>query len=248
MYELHDFVIVAASKRPRSSQFDIHFAVGAPLAIGMQLAMFISDARASRARHSIDERKEKTMQRASTVDPKHKPFQMDIETLRKRARQHIESGAVTDGYSGDVDTVINILNEALATEIVCVLRYKRHYFMADGLNADSVAAEFSQHAQEEQAHADMISERIIQLGGEPNYSPDGLRTRSHTEYVPGDSLISMLKEDLVAERIAIDSYRAMIDYVADTDPTTRRMLEQILADEEEHAEDLATLMAGVNRK
>lgn len=186
------------------------------------------------------------MQPATTnADAKHRPFLMDIETLRKRAREHIEAGAVTEGYSGDIETVVNILNEALATEIVCVLRYKRHYFMADGLNADSVAAEFLEHAQEEQAHADMISERIVQLGGEPNLSPDGLLTRSHTEYVPGESLVAMLKEDLVAERIAIDSYRAMIEYVADTDPTTRRMLEQILADEEEHAEDLATLMVGV---
>jgi bacterioferritin len=171
-----------------------------------------------------------------------KPFLTDIKTLRERARKHIEDGAVTQGYKADRETVIRLLNEALATEIVCVLRYKRHYFMASGINAQSVAQEFLQHANEEQAHADQISQRIVQLGGAPNLSPDGMLTRSHSEYVEGGSLIEMIKEDLVAERIAIDSYREMISYLGADDPTTRRMMENILAMEEEHAEDLVTLL------
>jgi bacterioferritin len=171
-------------------------------------------------------------------------FLSDIQTLRARARQHIEKGAITEGYSADRETVVKLLNEALATEIVCVLRYKRHYFMASGINAESVAAEFLQHANEEQGHADLIGQRIVQLGGEPNLSPEGLLTRSHAEYVEGDSLLDMIKEDLVAERIAIDSYREMITYVGNDDPTTRRMLEGILAMEEEHADDLVSLLEG----
>jgi bacterioferritin len=171
-----------------------------------------------------------------------KPFLTDIKTLRQRAREHIERGAVTPGYKADRDTVIKLLNEALATEIVCVLRYKRHYFMASGINAESVAAEFLQHANDEQAHADQIAERIVQLGGEPNLSPEGMLTRSHSEYVEGETLVDMLRENLVAERIAIDSYREMIQYLGDDDPTTRRMLEGILAVEEEHADDMKTLL------
>jgi len=171
-----------------------------------------------------------------------KPFLTDIKTLRQRARQHIQSGAVTPGYKGDRETVVRILNEALATEIVCVLRYKRHYYMATGINAQSVAQEFLQHANEEQAHADQIAGRIVQLGGAPNLSPEGLLTRSHSEYVEGDSLVDMIKEDLVAERVAIDSYREMIAYLGHDDPTTGRMLETILAMEEEHAEDLVSLL------
>jgi len=171
-----------------------------------------------------------------------KPFLTDIKTLRERARKHIEQGAVTEGYGADRDTVVKILNEALATEIVCVLRYKRHYFMASGINAESVATEFLQHANEEQGHADLIAQRIVQLGGAPNFNPDGLTTRSHAEYVEGETLIDMIKEDLVAERIAIDSYREMINYVNTDDPTTRRMLEGILAMEEEHADDLNNLL------
>jgi len=142
-----------------------------------------------------------------------RPFLTDIQALRARARQHIEQGAVTAGYRGDRETVIRLLNEALATEIVCVLRYKRHYFMASGINAQSVAQEFLQHATEEQVHADQIAQRIVQLGGAPNFSPDGLMTRSHSEYMEGTSLLDMIKEDLVAERIAIDSYRDMIRVV-----------------------------------
>jgi bacterioferritin len=172
------------------------------------------------------------------------PFVTDIKALRDRARKHIEQGAITDGYRADRETVIKICNEALATEIVCVLRYKRHYFMADGINADSVAAEFLEHAGEEQAHADQIAERIVQLGGEPNLSPEGLADRSHSEYVEGTTLIDMIKEDLIAERIAIDSYKEIVAYLGDKDPTTRRMFEQILAVEEEHADDLASLLGG----
>ena len=171
-----------------------------------------------------------------------KPFLTDIKTLRERARKHIEQGAVTEGYTADRETVIKILNEALATEIVCVLRYKRHYFMANGIHAESVAAEFLEHANDEQGHADLIAARIVQLGGAPNFNPEGLLMRSHAEYVEGSSLIEMIKEDLVAERIAIDSYRDMIQYLGNDDPTSRRMLEGILAVEEEHADDLVSLL------
>ena len=170
------------------------------------------------------------------------PFLTDIKTLRERARQHIENGAVTSGYSADRETVIKLLNEALATEIVCVLRYRRHYFMASGINAESVAAEFLQHANEEQGHADQIAHRIVQLQGEPDFNPEGLLTRSHAEYVEGTTLIDMIKEDLVAERIAIDSYREMITYFGNQDPTSRRLMEEILAVEEEHADDLVSML------
>ena len=169
------------------------------------------------------------------------PFISDIQTLRDRARQHIENGAVTETYAADLETVVRLLNEALATEIVCVLRYKRHYYMASGIHAQAVADEFLEHAGEEQEHADQIAQRITQLGGEPNFDPQGLRTRSHSEYVEGTTLLDMIREDLVAERIAIESYSEMVRYLGSKDPTTRRMLEGILAKEEEHAEDLRTL-------
>jgi bacterioferritin len=174
--------------------------------------------------------------------PANKPFLTDVKTLRERARQHIENGAVTDGYKADRETVIKLLNEALATEIICVLRYRRHYFMATGIHAESVAAEFLQHSNEEQGHADQIAQRIVQLQGEPDLNPQGLITRSHAEYVEGSTLMEMIREDLVAERIAIDSYRDMIAYFGTDDPTTRRMLEGILAMEEEHADDLVSLI------
>jgi bacterioferritin len=170
-------------------------------------------------------------------------FMTDIQTLRARARQHIENGAVTEGYRGDRETVIRLLNEALATEIVCILRYKRHYYMATGIHAQAVAAEFLEHANEEQGHADSIAERIVQLQGAPNFNPEGLLTRSHAEYIEGESLVDMIKEDLVAERIAIDSYTEMARYFGDNDPTTRRLMESILAMEEKHADDLANLLA-----
>lgn len=171
-----------------------------------------------------------------------KPFLTDIKTLRERARSHMEAGAVTDGYHADRETVLKILNEALATEIVCVLRYKRHYYMATGLNAKGAQQEFLEHAAQEQQHMDQIAERIVQLGGEPNFSPEGILTRSHAEYVEGEDLSAMIREDLVAERIAIDSYREIVQFLGNDDPTTRRMIEEILATEEEHADDLVGLM------
>lgn len=175
------------------------------------------------------------------------PFLTDIKTLRERARQHIENGAVTEGYTADRETVIDLLNEALATEIVCTLRYKRHYYMAEGLSASVAADEFLEHAQQEQEHADWLAERIVQLGGEPNFSPEGLLMRSHSEYVAGETLKEMITEDLVAERIAVDSYREMATYLGDKDPTSRRIMEDILAQEEEHADDMAGLLQGLER-
>jgi len=176
-----------------------------------------------------------------------KPFLTDIKTLRARARRHIQEGAVTAGYRADRKTVVKLLNEALATEIVCVLRYRRHHFMAAGMNAEPVAQEFLVHANEEQQHADQIAGRIVQLNGEPNFSPEGLLSRSHAEYVEGADLIDMIKEDLVAERVAIDSYREMIEYIGNKDTTTTRMLEGILAMEEEHADDLVGLLEDLEK-
>ncbi len=170
------------------------------------------------------------------------PFLTDIQELRARARRHMEQGAVTENYAADRLTVVRILNEALATEIVCVLRYKRHYFMASGIHAQAVAEEFLEHANEEQGHADQIAHRIVQLGGEPDFSPQGLNTRSHSEYVEGTTLLDMIREDLVAERIAIESYGEIVRYLGNDDPTTRRLMEEILAKEEEHADDLRTLI------
>jgi bacterioferritin len=169
-------------------------------------------------------------------------FISDIKEIRRRARAHIEQGPVTAGYKADRETVIRLLNEALATELVCVLRYKRHYYMATGIHAQGVAEEFAEHAAEEQAHADQIAERITQLGGEPDFNPDGLLVRSHSEYVPGEGLLERIKEDLVAERIAIESYAEMVRHLGDADPTTPRLMEEILAKEEEHANDLRTLI------
>ena len=173
------------------------------------------------------------------------PFLSDVKTLRERARQHIEEGAVTFNYGADADQVCNVLNDALATGIVCVLRYKRHYFMAQGIASDSVKAEFLAHANEEQAHADEIAGRIVQLGGEPNLNPEGMASRAHSEYVEGNTLRDMIREDLVAERVAIESYREIIAWLAGKDSTTRKMLEGILAVEEEHAEDMNSLLAGL---
>jgi bacterioferritin len=168
----------------------------------------------------------------------------DVQTLRERARKGIDDGAITESYSADRKIVIRLLNEALATEWVCVLRYYRHYFMASGMLADSVKAEFLEHAHQEQEHANMIAERIVQLGGEPDLDPDTLTARSHAEYKPGHDLRDMVKEDLIAERIAIDSYREMINYIGDRDTTTKRILEHVLAQEEEHADDMADLLDG----
>lgn len=167
-----------------------------------------------------------------------KPFLTDIKELRRRARSHMEEGAVTEGYRADRGTVLRLLNEALATKLVCVLRYKGHYYMAAGIHTQAVAAEFLEQANEEQGHADLIAERIVQLGGAPDMNPDGLLSRSHSEYVEGPDLIDMIRENLAAERVAVDSYREMIEYLGDDDPTTRRRLEEILAAEEGRAEDL----------
>jgi len=176
------------------------------------------------------------------VKEEHRPFVTDIQELRRRAREHMEMGAVTDGYKADRETVVRILNEVLATEIVCVLRYKRHYYMAAGINADPVAQEFLEHANEEQTHADIAAERITQLGGEPNFNPEGLASRSHSQYVEGKSLLDMVREDLVAERIAVESYTEIIRYLGNDDPTTRIAMEQIMAKEEEHADDMKKLL------
>ena len=174
-------------------------------------------------------------------------FVSDVEAIRRRARQHIERGAVTENYKADRDTVLRVLNEALATELVCVLRYKRHYYMAAGIHAQAVREEFLEHSNEEQQHADRIAERITQLDGEPNFSPEGLVDRSHSQYVEGTDIMDMIREDLVAERIAIETYSEIIRYLGDKDPTSRRVMEEILAKEEEHAEDLKTLIESLSQ-
>jgi bacterioferritin len=168
----------------------------------------------------------------------------DVATLRANARKNIEDGAITSTYNADKEVVIKLLNEALATEWVCVLRYYRHYFMASGMLADAVKGEFLEHAQQEQEHANKIAERIVQLGGEPDLNPDTLTARSHAEYKEGQNLREMVTEDLIAERIAIDSYREMIGYIGDKDTTTKRILESILAQEEEHADEFSDLLDG----
>jgi bacterioferritin len=173
-------------------------------------------------------------------------FISDVEAIRERARKEIEKGAVTESYGLDKEAVIDLCNQALATETVCVLRYKRHYFMAEGIHADPVAKEFLQHANEEQMHADKLAERITQLGGKPDLNPAGLAAKSHTEYIEGESLLDMVKEDLVAERIVIDIYRESIRFLGDQDPTTRKVFEEILANEEEHASDLTKILAAMN--
>ncbi|PPS30256.1 ferritin-like domain-containing protein [Pseudomonas amygdali] len=169
----------------------------------------------------------------------------DVNTLRQRARQNVENGAVTEGYSADRETVLRLLNESLATELVCVLRYKRHYYMASGLKASVAAAEFLEHAEQEAQHADKLAERIVQLGGEPEFNPDLLSKNSHAQYVAGNTLKEMVYEDLVAERIAVDSYREIIQYIGDSDPTTRRIFKEILAQEEEHADDMSDILEGL---
>jgi bacterioferritin len=180
------------------------------------------------------------------MDPKATPFLTDIKELQRRAREHVEKGAVTPAYRGDVETAVKLLNEALATEIVCVLRYRRHHYMAAGIHSQAVADEFMEHAREEQEHADRIAERIRQLGGAPNFNPEGLLTRSHAQYAEGNSLLDMIKEDLIAERIAIESYMELIRYFGDNDPTSRRLMEEVLEQEEEHADDMATLLESLD--
>jgi bacterioferritin len=175
-------------------------------------------------------------------------FKTDVQELRRRARSHMEQGAVTEGYRADVETVLRVLNEALATEIVCVLRYKRHHYMAAGIHATAVAEEFLEHANAEQRHADQIAERITQLGGEPDLNPGNLVGRSHSEYVEGKGLIDMIREDLVAERIVIESYSEIIRFLGNDDPSTRRLMEEILAEEEDHANDLRTLIESLGKE
>jgi bacterioferritin len=171
------------------------------------------------------------------------PFKSDLDAIRRRAREHMEDGAVTGAYKADREQVIKVLNEVLATEIVCVLRYRNHYFMASGINSQPIADEFLVHANEEQGHADEVARRITQLGGTPNFNPEGLATRSHAQYAEGKTLDAMIKEDLVAERIAIETYSEIVRWLGDDDPTTRRMIEGILAVEEEHADDLSNMLA-----
>ena len=225
------------------------------LADGLFRRMFANEQRkiAPRGDNRFDDGRGQEIGRVDPMEPtvlkdvsKIGPPLTDIPTLRRRARLRMEEGAVTAGYAADREVVIKLLNEALATEIVCVLRYKRHYFMAAGIHAASVAAEFLEHANEEMLHADRIAERIVQLRGEPNFSPEGLAVRSHAEYIEGGTLREMLRENLIAERIAIESYREMLGYLGEQDPTTRRMLEEILASEEEHAEDLSSLLEGLS--
>jgi bacterioferritin len=170
------------------------------------------------------------------------PFVMDMQEIQRRAREHVMKGAVTPAYRGDVETAIRLLNEALATEIVCTLRYRRHHYMAAGIHYQAIADEFLEHANEEQQHADRIADRIRQLGGAPDFNPAGLLTRSHAQYAEGNSLLDMIKEDLIAERIAIESYLEMIRFFGDNDPTSRRLMEEVLQQEEEHADDMATLL------
>ena len=172
-------------------------------------------------------------------------FISDLAAIRKRARSSIEDGAVTGGYKGDREQVVKVLNEALATELVCILRYKRHHYMAKGIHSESVKAEFLAHAGEEQQHADWIAERITQLGGEPDFNPKGLADRSHSEYDQSTDLLSMIKEDLIAERIAIDTYADIVRWIGDDDPTTRKLMVDILKVEEEHADDMANLLTRV---
>jgi bacterioferritin len=171
------------------------------------------------------------------------PFVIDVQALRKRARESMDQGAVTSNYGGDVETTVKLLNDALATELVCWLRYTFHAITAQGLSSEAVKAEFAEHAREELEHAQQLAERINQLNGKPNMNPEGLATRSHSQYVEGTSLVDMIRENLIAERIAIESYREMVRYFGEKDPVTRRMLEEILAKEEEHADDMNDLLA-----
>jgi bacterioferritin len=191
--------------------------------------------------------REVTQLKSQATAKKSRPFVTDIEEIRRRARSHMDRGAVTEGYKADRETVVEILNQALATELVCVLRYKRHHYMATGIHSQAVAAEFLEHAKEEQEHADQIAERITQLDGAPDYNPEGLLTRSHSQYAEGNDLVDMLKEDLIAERIAVDSYTEIVRYLGDDDPTSRRMMEEILAKEEEHADDMKTLLETIEK-
>jgi bacterioferritin len=174
-------------------------------------------------------------------------FKADIEQIRRRAMEKIEGGAMTAAYKGDPKKVCDVLNEVLATETVCVLRYKNHYFMAQGIHASGVEDEFLEHANDEQGHADQVAKRITELGGTPNLNPEGLATRSHAQYGTGTKLEDMIKEDLIAERIAVQTYADIVRWLGTDDPTTRRMMEELLAKEEEHADDMAKLLSRVSK-
>lgn len=174
-------------------------------------------------------------------------FRADIEEIRRRALDKMDDGAVTASYKADREKVIEVLNEVLATETVCTLRYRNHYFMAKGIHASGVEDEFLEHAKEEQDHADRVAKRITELGGQPNLNPEGLATRSHAQYGVGEKLEDMIKEDLVAERIAIATYSEIVRWLGNDDPTTRRMMEELLAKEEEHADDMAKLLSRVSK-
>lgn len=191
-----------------------------------------------RGLHCLEAMKQKTAKKA----PSKRPFLSDLQSIRKRARDHIRRGAITPAYRGDRELSIGLLNEALATEIVCTLRYTSHYYLAEGIHAESVREEFSQHAREEQEHALQIAARIKQLGGKPDFHPRELLNRSHSEFTEGETLVQLIEEDLIAERIAIESYQEMIRHFGEHDPTSRRLIEQILGKEEEHAEELASLL------
>jgi bacterioferritin len=175
------------------------------------------------------------------------PFLSDIQDLRRKAREDIVAGAVTPAYGLDLPQAVTVLNRVLASEIVCVLRYKRHYYMAQGLTAEPIAQEFLQHANDEQLHADQVALRITQLGGAPNFDPDGILSRSVAEYRPGNDLVDMIKEDLVAERVVIMWYAEIARWFGEEDPTSRRLMEELLAKEEEHADDLADLLTDLAR-
>jgi bacterioferritin len=178
-------------------------------------------------------------------DKRDNTFSLDREAIGKRAREHLDDGAVTAGYKGNRKAIIHLLNESLATELVCVLRYRRHHFMSSnlgGIAGFAITTEFLEHSNEEQAHADKIAERIVQLGGEPDFNPEGLTSRSHAAYAEGKDLAAMVREDLIAERIAVETYAEIVHYIGDKDPTTRRILEAILAQEEEHADDMADFL------
>src|ERR1039458_7755088 len=210
-------------------------------------SMMTTFARKSLPGTDLTFEEEKKTMKTKPAKEEHRPFVTDIQDLRRRAVEHMEMGAVTSSYGADRETVIRILNEVLATEIVCVLRYKRHYYMGTGIHAQAVAQEFLEHANEEQGHADIAAERITQLGGEPNFNPEGLATRSHSQYVEGKSLLDMVREDLVAERVAVESYNEIIRYLGNDDPTTRIAMEQILAKEEEHADDMKKLLETLSK-
>jgi bacterioferritin len=240
--------VVAATRRTTGNAIRDTSGVEDPIATGIHAAPpSLRLPGPDPAAREVQPVKASDQKKGGDVAKSKKPFLSDIQDIRRRAREHMEAGAVTGGYRADREMVIKLLNEALATEIVCVLRYKRHHFMAQGIHADPIAAEFLEHANEEQQHADQLAQRIVQLGGRPNFSPEGLLSRSHSEYVEGETLVDMIREDLVAERIAIDSYSEMIRYIDDDDPVTKQLLIEILAVEEEHADDLASFLADLDQ-